>query len=128
MNSFELIEKAKAVTLYRKLTDECIVGDVGAVLLTTKGNLYNGLSITAACGIGFCAEHSAIAQMVTAGETRIQTAVAVSADGKILPPCGRCREFFYQVDRGNLNTQIILELDRSVSLAELLPERWQELW
>lgn len=128
MNSFELIEKARAVALYRKLTDECIIGEVGAVLLTAKGNLYIGLSITAGCGIGFCAEHSAIAQMLTAGETQVQTAVAISADGKILPPCGRCREFFYQIDRENLKTEIILDVDRSVSLAELLPERWQELW
>ena len=66
--------------------------------------------------------------MLTAGETRIQTAVAISAEGKILPPCGRCREFLYQIDRDNLATQIILGLERSVTLAELLPERWQESW
>jgi cytidine deaminase len=128
MNSTELIEKAQAAAQYRKLTDECIIGEVGAALLTSKGNLYTGLSISAASGIGFCAEHSAIAQMLAAGETRIQKAVAVSADGKIMPPCGRCREFFYQIDRGNLLTEIILQEERAVPLAELLPERWQELW
>ena len=77
--------------------------------------------------------------MVTAGETRIQKLVAVSGDGKLLPPCGRCRELLYQIDRGNLKAEIILgsdalasgrsapQTDRMVTLEDLLPERWQEL-
>jgi cytidine deaminase len=66
--------------------------------------------------------------MVTAGETRIQKLVAISADGKLLPPCGRCRELLYQIDRGNLETEIILGPGRPTRLAELLPRRWQDLW
>jgi cytidine deaminase len=42
--------------------------------------------------MGFCAEHAAIASMLTAGESKIMTIVAVNCEGAILPPCGRCRE------------------------------------
>jgi cytidine deaminase len=124
----QLIERAQSVLHLRQLTDECIAGEVAAVVLTSQGNVYTGVSISAGCGIGFCAEHSAVAAMVTAGETRIQKLVAISADGKLMPPCGRCRELLYQIDRGNLETEIILEPGRPTRLAELLPRRWQDLW
>jgi cytidine deaminase len=126
MDTLELVEKARSAIQYRELTGDCVIGEVGAALLTADGNLYVGVSISAACGIGFCAEHSAIATMITAGETQVQKAVAVTSKGRVIPPCGRCREFFYQIDRGNLKTEIILDADRSVLLEALLPERWQE--
>ncbi|MCU9602113.1 hypothetical protein OEV75_13000 [Caldibacillus kokeshiiformis] len=53
--------------------------------------------MTVPCSIGFCAEHSAITAMVTAGERKIAKIVAVYEDGSILPPCGRCREFISQI-------------------------------
>ncbi|MCI0399596.1 MAG: cytidine deaminase [Chloroflexi bacterium] len=105
------------------MTDDCIVGEVSAALLAGSGRLYTGLSIEASSGIGFCAEHSAVAQMLTAGESHIHKIVAVAADGQVLPPCGRCRELLYLIDRRNLQSEIVLGPDRSRSLAELLPER-----
>lgn len=47
--------------------------------------------------MGFCAEHAAIAAMITAGENRIVKLVAVSSSDGIIPPCGRCREFINQI-------------------------------
>ncbi len=128
MDNAQLIETANAARRCRQLTDECIVGEVSSALLTAEGNVYTGISISTACGIGFCAEHSAVAQMVTAGESRIRKIVALSEGGRVIPPCGRCRELLYQVDRGNLRTEVVLGLERSMTLVELLPERWQELW
>jgi len=128
MDNTQLIDQARAVLRPRKLTDECTVGEVSAALLTSDGNVYVGISISAACGIGFCAEHSAIAQMITHGETLVQRLVALSGDGKFMPPCGRCREMLYQIDRSNLNAEVILSAEKVVSLKDLLPERWQELW
>ena len=64
MNTIKLIEEARKVTGDFKLenADFC-AGSVGAALLTDKGNVYTGICIDIACGIGFCAEHSAIAEM-----------------------------------------------------------------
>ncbi|MBU1992206.1 MAG: hypothetical protein ABH856_01815 [Patescibacteria group bacterium] len=39
----------------------------------------------------------------------------------VLHPCGRCREFMRQIDKHNMETEVILGKDRSVKLKELLP-------
>jgi cytidine deaminase len=123
MTNEELIERAKSVVNPTKVGDGHI-GDVGCALVTDRGNVYLGVCIDVGSGIGFCAEHSAIAAMVTAGEYRIKKIVAVWQDGEdtyILSPCGRCREFIRQVDEGNVETDVILDHDRVVQLIELLP-------
>ena len=123
ISSDELIERAKSVVHPRKIGDR-LVGDVGCALLTDQGNVYLGVCIDTGSGTGFCAEHSAIAAMVTAGEFRIERIVAVWMDGEdlyILSPCGRCREFIRQMDEGNLETEVILDVDKVVRLRELLP-------
>ena len=123
----ELVDRARAVALERALTDECISGEVGSALRTGDGRVYEGVSIDCGCGIGFCAEHSAVAAMVTSGESHVSAIVAVSADGRILPPCGRCRELLVQVSHDNLAAEVVLAEDDVVLLADLLPHRWQEL-
>jgi cytidine deaminase len=128
MQNSHLIEQARAMLHCRQITEDCVVGEVSAVLLTSENNVYVGISISAACGIGFCAEHSTIAHMITQGETQVIKIVAVASDGRLIPPCGRCRELLYQIDQRNLKTQILLGSERTLLLEELLPERWQEHW
>ncbi len=122
----ELIEKANKLAEVKKHNDSITSGYVGCALLTDKGNTYTGVSIDADCGIGFCGEHSAIAQMITAGEDRIQAIVAVANEKDILPPCGRCRELIYQTNYTNLDTEVILSEDKTIPLSKLLPYNWQE--
>jgi cytidine deaminase len=120
----ELIKSAQAV-LNPHMVGDRLFGDVGSTLVTDKGNRYSGVCIDTASGTGFCAEHSAIAAMVTAGEYRIARIVAVWRDEAgalhVLPPCGRCREFIRQVDPANLDTEVILGRRRSAKLRDLLP-------
>jgi cytidine deaminase len=123
----ELIEKAKQVAKLHKVSKDVRIGDVGCALITDKGNIYFGVSIHASCGIGFCAEHSAIASMVTNSEYKIKKIVAVSSDGSILPPCGRCRELMYQINENNWNTEIIVEKNKTKKLKDLLPDPWQKI-
>ena len=40
------------------------------------GNTYTGINVSLFCGIGFCAEHSARAEMVKNGETKSWSTVA----------------------------------------------------
>lgn len=119
-----LVEIAKDTLNPRKLSDSSYAGSVAAALLTDRGNVYKGVCIDTPCSMGFCAEHAAIAAMITAGENRIAKIVAVSVDAGIVPPCGRCREFMYQIDHANLMCEIMLE-DKVVTLETLLPERWE---
>lgn len=120
----ELIASAQAVLNPHRVNGR-LFGDVGASLVTDRGSCFSGVCIDTGSGTGFCAEHSAIAAMVTAGEYRIARIVAVWRDGDsvlhVVPPCGRCREFIRQVDDANLDTQVVLARDRSARLRELLP-------
>ena len=128
MTNSDLIQKAKEIAKKNKLSNEAISGEVGSALITDKGNLYLGVSIGAACGIGFCGEHTAIGAMLTNGESHIKNIVAVSSDNKVMPPCGRCRELMFEVNKKNLDTEVIISKNNSVKLKKLLPNRWQELW
>jgi len=105
----------------RQLSKDCYVASVASALLTEKGNVYIGVCIDTACSMGFCAEHSAIAQMITNEESRIVKIVAVGSEGKVYPPCGRCREFMYQINNENLEADVLVGEGKVVTLKELLP-------
>lgn len=121
---------AEAVLRPHRVGDR-LFGDVAAALDTTSGRRHVGVCIDTPSGTGFCAEHAAIAAMVTSGEYRIARIVAVWLDEQglvhVLPPCGRCREFIRQIDPANLDTEVVLGAERSVPLRELLPAwEWPE--
>lgn len=125
MTDHELIERAVATLNPMRLADGNTSGSVAAALLTRNRSVFTGVCIDTRSSLGFCAEHNAIGSMITAGETRILTLVAVKHDEtgaiRILPPCGRCRELLYQVDTGNLETEVILGSETRVKLRDLLP-------
>ena len=122
--SKRLITSAAAVLRPRRVDDRTF-GDVAAALLTETGHCYRGVCIDTGSGTGFCAEHAAIAAMVTAGEYRIDAIVAVWRDEEgrlyVLPPCGRCREFIRQIDPANIDTTVVLGGQQSAPLRDLLP-------
>lgn len=125
MTAKELIKEAQNILgEYELSSSDYSAGSVAAALLTTDGNVYTGINIDIACGIGFCAEHSAIAEMLKNRETQIEMIVAVSANA-IRPPCGRCREFMFQVDTKNINTKVYLSTEKYITLDALLPHRWE---
>lgn len=119
-----LIHAAASVLRPHRVGDR-LFGDVASALVTQAGSRFLGVCIDTGSGTGFCAEHSAIAAMVTACEYRISKIVAVwrNEEGAlhVLPPCGRCREFIRQVDPGNLESEVVLGRTRSLLLRELLP-------
>ncbi len=125
MDFDELFLRAKAVVNPRRLSGNAEAGGVGAALLTDSGRVHVGVCIDTACSMGFCAEHAAAAAMVTAGESRVAKMVAVDREGKVLPPCGRCREFIRQLDEGNGETEVLVAPGRAIRLRELLPFDWR---
>lgn len=120
----DLILHAKEVLGSRQIAKNAWVGSVAAALLSEKGNIYVGVCIDVCAGMGFCAEHSAIAAMITAGESKIKKIVAVGKNG-IYPPCGRCREFINQIDDDNINTEVMVSSDKVIKLKDLLPYMWE---
>ena len=66
---------------------------VGAVVRSTSGALYTGANVeNAAYPQGWCAETSALAAMIMAGETRLAEIAVIAAGQDICTPCGGCRQ------------------------------------
>jgi cytidine deaminase len=124
----ELIEQAFSVAGDYRSSEDCSSGSVGAALLTKAGHVYTGVCIDTACSLGFCAEHSAIAEMLKHKESEIVMIVAVDTKKNVLAPCGRCRELIYQVNKANANANVLMPGKKTVLLMDLLPYPWQESW
>lgn len=122
----ELIAAARAMVGEMKLGKGASAGSVGAAIRTVQGDVFTGICIDLECGLGFCAEVSAITQMLAHRQSQIDTVVAVTRD-KILPPCGRCRETMAQIDPRNLDCKVVIGEGQTVSLRELLPHHWLSL-
>lgn len=108
----------------RRLSRNAEAGSVAAAILTDRGNVYTGVCIDTPCSMGFCAEHAAVAAMVTAGENRAVKMVAVTGEDSVVAPCGRCREFICQIHDDNETCEVLLADRRVVTVGELLPHRW----
>jgi cytidine deaminase len=120
----QLIEVARAVCGEFALRGDFSAGSVGAAIRTAKGNIYTGICIDLACGLGFCAEVAAVAEMLKHRETHIATIVAISREGVPGAPCGRCREMIAQVDARNLESRVLLGGKQEARLHDLLPQHW----
>ena len=85
-----------------------------------------GVCIDTASALGMCAERNAIANMITNGESQMDKVVAVMPDGRVGFPCGVCREYMMQLDKGSGEIEILLDLDtqKTIRLKELIPEWW----
>lgn len=119
----ELVEAARAIQGKFPLVKDFDAGSVAAAIRSRSGRVYTGICLDMACGIGFCAEHAAVAEMLKARETEVAAVVAVGRRG-VLAPCGRCRELLAQVSPGNMGCRVLLPGGRVAELRELLPEHW----
>lgn len=124
----KLYDEARRVQNPRVISPFIEAGGVGAAILTKGGNIYVGVCIDTACGLGMCAERAAIANMITMGESKIDKVVAVMEDGRVGPPCGACREFMMQLDKDSGDIEILVDLEtrRTVRLSEFYPDFWGE--
>ena len=102
-----LYDAARKAQTVRTVSPFIEVGEVAAALLTKNGNIFFGICIDTACGLGMCAERNAIANMLTHGENEIDKILAVTSDGSIGSPCGSCRELMMQLSKGSGNTLIL---------------------
>lgn len=119
----ELIAEAHQLARPIAPSETCSAGTVGSVIVSRSGKKYTGICLDFSSSLGFCAEHAAIAEMLKAHESQIALVVAVSHDGAVLPPCGRCREMMWQLSDANRDALVILAPARAIPLRELLPFR-----
>ena len=101
---------------------------VGASVLTRSGRVYAGCNVeNATFGATLCAERSAIAAMVAAGDRDPVACVVVTAGPRPGSPCGICRQVLAEFAR-DLTISLIAEDSRrrvvsrrTVRLSKLLP-------
>ncbi len=122
----KLYNEAIKVQNGRELSPFIEAGGVAAAILTKAGNIYVGVCVDTASGLGMCAERNAMANMITHGESKIDKVVAVMPNGKVGSPCGACREFMMQLDRDSGDIEILLDLEteKIIRLKDLVPDWW----
>ncbi len=119
-----LLAAARAVQgVFELRKPDLKAGAVAAALRTASGAVHTGVCLDLACGVGFCAEHAAIAEMLKHREREIAAIVAVNAQG-VVPPCGRCRELILQLTPRNRETVVVLPGGRRSTVGDLLPGYW----
>ena len=123
----KMYEAAKKVQGFTAIGPHMEAGGVAAAVLAESGKIYTGVCVDTACGLGVCAERSALFNMITDGETKINRVLALMADGKNGAPCGACREFIVQLmEKDYLQVEIMLdyEKDKVTTMGELTPQWW----
>lgn len=98
--------------------------NVGAALLTNKGNIYTGSNVeNASYGLTVCAERIAVFKAVTAGEKDFDT-IVITASGKGFPyPCGACLQVLAEFSP-NINVIVVDEQGNmeEFRLKDMLPQ------
>ncbi len=123
----KLYAEARAVLKPRKVSGIIEAGGVGAAIESASGRIYVGVCVDGACTLGICAERNAVFNMLTNGEDAIRRVVAVNWDGKVMPPCGACRELMAQLmPEGYKNVEVMLDYEKNeiVTLGALTPRWW----
>ena len=124
-NLEELIDKAKEARERAYAPYSCF--QVGAALLTKKGNLYLGCNVeNGSYGLTLCAERAAIASAVAGGEKEFEALAIVAETEGLITPCGACRQFIYEFS----STLTILTANlsgtyRQMRVMDLLPEAFE---
>jgi cytidine deaminase len=67
--------------------------EIGAALRTRSGRVFAAVNVDARLRrMAVCAEAVAIGIAASAGDTEIEVIVAVNRQGRVVSPCGACRE------------------------------------
>jgi cytidine deaminase len=98
---------------------------IAAALRTTSGRIYSGVHLEAYVGrIAVCAEAIAIGAAATAGDTHIESIVAVNKLGEIVSPCGMCRELISDYSPEACVVVLRSGQPANVPVMELLPDKY----
>ncbi|GAB4180496.1 MAG: cytidine deaminase [Calditrichia bacterium] len=100
---------------------------IASVIKTKSGRIYSGVHVEVYIGrITRCGEAVALGAAATEGDADIETIVAVDETGRVVSPCGMCREMIadYSPD-----ASVILLIDDTLQkkeILDLLPYKYQK--
>ena len=96
---------------------------VGSAILCESGKVYTGVNVDS-CGYGPCAEPITIGAAISNGERNFKKIVAVGGNGKVMSPCGNCRQLLLDYVQ---DIEVILPHDGKVmktTIKEILPDSY----
>ena len=102
---------------------------VGAALLTNSGKTFVGANVeNSSFGLTICAERSAIAAAIAAGETKFRSiAITIESDQPTVP-CGGCRQVLAEFNPSlEIVTATVAGEVEILNLADLFPKPYQGL-
>ncbi|MGM0701722.1 MAG: cytidine deaminase [Pseudomonadota bacterium] len=98
---------------------------VGALVESDSGARYLGANVEVAHYKGLCAEASAIAAMVSAGERRLRDVYVIGPGEHLCTPCGDCRQRIREFATPETRIHVIDARGRLLKryvMEELLPD------
>jgi len=122
MNDAQLIQAARDLIQRRFIEGR---HHIASALRTRSGAVFTGVHLEAYVGrIAVCGEAIAMGAAATAGDTDIETIVAVNELGEIVNPCGMCRELISDYAP---SAKVIIPDNgqpRAVPVSDLLPHKY----
>ncbi|GAC56684.1 cytidine deaminase [Gordonia hirsuta DSM 44140 = NBRC 16056] len=93
---------------------------VGAAAVGVEGHIVRGCNVeNVSYGLGVCAEVALVSAAVSSGVRQLRAISVCDAHGRILTPCGRCRQVLLEFGGPGM---IVDTVHGPRALAELLPD------
>lgn len=122
----EILQLALSKMNPKTLNKRAKIADAICVIVTKNDNIFIGASLVASCGLGYCAEQSCISQMLTFGESAIDSMLIVDKFGTVLTPCGKCIELITQINEENLFSKVLVSSKKFLYIKDLFPFDWKK--
>ncbi len=122
----KLIEAARAVRAHAYAPYSRY--QVGAAVEGDSGRIYAGANVeNASYGLALCAERSAVAAAIAAGEKRIRAVAVVTATSPPAAPCGMCRQVLAEFAADDLPVALVNDAGEreDTTLGQLLPHAFR---
>ena len=98
---------------------------VGAALLAKDGKIYSGVNVeNASFGLAICAERSAVANAVTAGQREFSAIAVAGPESAATVPCGACRQVLSEFNPSLVVLYTTPDGVSTTTIDELLPLRF----
>ena len=101
---------------------------VGAAVRAASGKCYVGANVeNASYGLALCAERSAVAAAISAGEKRLTAVAVVTSTAPPAAPCGMCRQVLAEFAGDDLPIALVNDAGErtDTTLGALLPHAFR---
>jgi cytidine deaminase len=93
---------------------------VGAAAVVDDGRVVTGCNVeNASYGVGLCAECGLVSQLHLSGGGRLVKFLCVDGSGRLIMPCGRCRQLLHEHGGAELR---VMTPEGELSMGDVLPQ------